>query len=194
MSVYQFQSAPADGRRENPPCARYTTQPAFVSIRSRRRSAGEWPRPTATVHWRLPFQSAPADGRRENRSTPHPLNTVWQFQSAPADGRRENPRAAGGHRARRVRFNPLPPTVGGRILTLEDLAAMTLMFQSAPADGRRENRRSGLLHLRSRLVSIRSRRRSAGESAVWRAPGWCSSSFNPLPPTVGGRIRTPGRH
>ena len=76
--------------------------------------------------------------------------------------------SAGEYNANRVGgsvicFNPLPPTVGGRMACVAGTA--------------------------SRLtVSIRSRRLSAGESdPAWSVRG--PPCFNPLPPTVGGRMQ-----
>ena len=132
----------------------------YVSIRSRRLSAGESAATVSACRW-LTFQSAPADCRREN-----------------CDFRRAASRSGG--------FNPLPPTVGGRIV-------------ATMPDGSKET------------VSIRSRRLSAGESAgslqpilsrtFQSAPADCRREneeeppmltiivrFNPLPPTVGGRM------
>ena len=131
------------------------------------------------------------------------------FQSAPADCRRENEVATAVATAQ-WGFNPLPPTVGGRI-TVADNIVFSFRFQSAPADCRRENDNivcnlasNTRVSIRSRRlsagecegpcrgpcrdsVSIRSRRLSAGESGCKRT-STPARSFNPLPPTVGGRI------
>ncbi len=202
-----FQSAPADCRREN-------RQGIAIAQGDRRfnplpPTVGGRPRPSGPGGGIL-FQSAPADCRRENPTgrlhRPHGRVSirsrrlsaenaaVWSnsaarfvFQSAPADCRRENAARSRGLTTGR-RFNPLPPTVGGRILV-------------------------ALASLAPRHVSIRSRRLSAGESSCRRprtpsrsafqsAPAdcrrengattsrtdWRVSRFNPLPPTVGGRI------
>ena len=176
----------------------------MVSIRSRRLSAGECDGPCRRVG--MPrFQSAPADCRREN---------ALARSAATSDS-----------------FNPLPPTVGGRISTT--VTATIARFQSAPADCRRENgspaapsatgefqsapadcRRENQLRQESAVsrVSIRSRRLSAGELfRLDEAPGldvsirsrrlsagefataarYGEHCFNPLPPTVGGRMLAP---
>ena len=107
-----------------------------------------------------------------------------------------------------VGFNPLPPTVGGRSpsrarairrlvvsirsrrlsageerFQLEGL--LTQEFQSAPADCRRE--KGGRPAGGRATVSIRSRRLSAGEGSPAPDSLCLDISFNPLPPTVGGR-------
>ena len=132
-----FQSAPADCRRENVALRRKATEQTDVSIRSRRLSAGE----CGTRRWittKMQFQSAPADCRRENADE---RDLTWadsRFQSAPADCRREN--SASQH------------------------ATILRWFQSAPADCRRENDARAGGQGRKPVVSIRSRRLSAGES------------------------------
>ena len=132
------------------------------------------------------FQSAPADGRRENYDWQATRFWIVCFNPLPptVGGRiRRRFRRLGG----RLRFNPLPPTVGGRIRLRMSSSNPGLAFQSAPADGRRENvmaapiapppvtfqsapadgRRENDLRAHADLdrftVSIRSRRRSAGE-------------------------------
>ena len=113
-----------------------------VSIRSRRLSAGECSEILYKIS-KYKFQSAPADCRRENYVRPV-LGTSIRG------------------------FNPLPPTVGGR------------MIEALRGQAHRD-------------VSIRSRRLSAGESCgAVRSPR--SFRFNPLPPTVGGRMRTADPH
>ena len=146
VSVWLFQSAPADCRREN-------------NIR------------LITAGHTLKFQSAPADCRRENsgvsprwtiRTSFNPLPpTVGGesgrrrapvdrpgrfFQSAPADCRREYRH-------------------GGVVLPLH-------RFRSAPADCRRENAKTGC-EISVPPVSIRSRRLSAGE---WPHRRWSRPS------------------
>ena len=120
--------------------------PTDVSIRSRRLSAGEAaPRQRKLAHaW---FQSAPADCRREKHYNPQCSSFPLWFQSAPADCRREK-QSYVRKATRRKRFNPLPPTVGGR-RPLETYFPALLS------------------------VSIRSRRLSAGEGAAG-PPGWAA--------------------
>ena len=134
-----------------------------VSIRSRRLSAGE-SMPSAAHTTGFEFQSAPADCRRENASTGSRVARRHSFQSAPADCRRENDQACPRVYATVSSFNPLPPTVGGRMsIALASIRRWPL-FQSAPADCRREN--------------------------LWPVPATARrfAGFNPLPPTVGGRM------
>ncbi len=251
-----FQSAPADCRRENRcrPASRRAVQVSIrsrrlsagefaaasrcravdVSIRSRRLSAGECDRRLTRSASKITFQSAPADCRRENAQRPSRRRDRRSFQSAPADCRRENRCAALPGRGV-LRFNPLPPTVGGRMLNVQFGFRPDDRFNPLPPTvGGRIT--SGSDDPADALVSIRSRRLSAGESAVWRwaaaackfqsapadcrrenharaasgrrltqqfqsAPADCRRengreratssrcvSFNPLPPTVGGRI------
>ena len=175
--VMWFQSAPADCRRENDSTLRRSIDAGqFQSAPAEcRRENGRSRRRTATS----PFQSAPADCRRENPGQRRTI--VSAFQSAPADCRRENARTG----------------------------SSSLEFQSAPADCRREN--WAATSAGGSTVSIRSRRLSAGECRAVRmactieqfqsAPADCrrenvgtlsdrgrGACFNPLPPTVGGRI------
>ena len=150
-----FQSAPADCRRENGIAGRLPTRatrfnPLPPTVGGRMSSAASLATRAAG------FQSAPADCRRENDAPTLPYEA---FQSAPADCRRENAHAS--RRAVRC-FNPLPPTVGGRMLACERTSAMPV-FQSAPADCRRENAGFRAAACRCEIVSIRSRRLSAGE-------------------------------
>ena len=129
-----FQSAPADCRREKRwPACPWTRRSGFnplpptvggrrswdppgnlgidVSIRSRRLSAGEGPVSQVTPVSRQPFQSAPADCRREkNVLTSNGNYGVGVSIRSRRLSAGEGP-AAGGQR-----FNPLPPTVGGRRL------------------------------------------------------------------------------
>ena len=107
-----------------------------VSIRSRRLSAGELKHLRSLAH--LP-----------------------QFQSAPADCRRENA-ANGSTNACADCFNPLPPTVGGRISAAGMVTLAGDRFNPLPptVGGRiPDASRSHDFH----PVSIRSRRLSAGE-------------------------------
>ena len=158
----------------------------MVSIRSRRLSAGEDEVRRTVVCLVEMFQSAPADCRREKTAVRRAIQTPLTFQSAPADCRREKAsdlstaqlksvfqsapadcrrekavRRPHAHRSRG--FNPLPPTVGGRRLYQE-------------------------CERLQELVSIRSRRLSAGEDGP-RPRFSPTRRFNPLPPTVGGRSR-----
>ena len=139
-----------------------------------------------------------------------PMPMTSEFQSAPAECRRENAACRPQCSVRRCRFNPLPPTVGGR-MPGRCRPKPRCMFQSAPADCRRENARATSGARGSRFnplpptvggriasigetgsaddVSIRSRRMSAGECPEPLSPRRVPSRFNPLPPTVGGRMR-----
>ena len=131
------------------------------------------------------FQSAPADCRRENAVANVFALLLSMFQSAPADCRRENCPAWPSSRSFKS-FNPLPPTVGGRIsqdstCTLISIVSIRSRRLSAGEyEGPDQLGRSGRVSIRSRRlsagectrrslprgrlhVSIRSRRLSAGE-------------------------------
>ena len=154
-----FQSAPADCRREKGGVMA-TDDPTGSFQCSRRLSAGG-----AAEAVRLPpdFRFNPlrrlSAGEGESGLLSPDLS---KFQSAPADCRREKGlravQAAGGL----SRFNPLPPTVGGRSLATSLLNRRVVRFNPLPptVGGRRPwaDETSKWRH-----VSIRSRRLSAGE-------------------------------
>ena len=124
-----------------------------VSIRSRRLSAGE-----CHTHCRI-------DPR-------------CRFQSAPADCRRENIRAAGRPRWTSG-FNPLPPTVGGRIFCpVSPRSALVVSIRSRRLSAGEFVERGHQRH--PQAVSIRSRRLSAGES-VTAIAGLAEGTFQSAP-------------
>ena len=175
---------------------------SIVSIRSRRLSAGECCR-GAESDGGEGFQSAPADCRRENAAFSDVL--YGRFNPLPPTvGGRISCDCLG----RAGRFNPLPPTVGGRIERAIGDAERDL-FQSAPADCRREDRGTSICAVPATFQSAPAdcRRENGGSGATrpmrfQSAPADCrrenawppfdaghdGGRFNPLPPTVGGRM------
>ncbi len=93
-----------------------------------------------------------------------------------------------------LRFNPLPPNVGGRMQPQPRPNAAGTPFQSAPAECRRENHRRSLASCgRMRFQSAPADCRRENRRALHGADRH-RSRFNPLPPNVGGRMRSPQRY
>ena len=174
-----FQSAPADCRRENacgcksgPGGLRFNPLPPTVggrmdAVRAYRPVGARFNPLPPTVGGRMSAARKPGDDA---------------FQSAPADCRREN--LAPAIVTMSPRFNPLPPTVGGRMWPVG--RAVPGSFNPLPPTV--GGRMSHGYVARGRLVSIRSRRLSAGECRTIGCRRRQADGFNPLPPTVGGRM------
>ena len=138
-----------------------------------------------------PFQSAPADCRREKQVRVQGRSHELRFNPLPptVGGRSRRP---GDHCPGDHGFNPLPPTVGGRrfavaIATIATLVSIRSRRLSAGEVGFQPQCRT------FQGVSIRPRRLSAGEGKD-RGLQPSPDCFNPLPPTVGGRRRRRDLH
>ncbi len=153
------------------------SRPRKVSIRSRRLSAGEWLRP----RWTAARSCVSIRSRRLS------AGECGEHTGDPLTGVSIRSRRMSAGECRRFDDDGSSWHVGGRMSSAM-LTLRPLVFQSAPADCRRENRVARTSVWTRGSVSIRSRRLSAGECSA-RAGCCRRPRFNPLPPTVGGRIR-----